>query len=291
MHYSLLSETYLPFVLDISQYIYKISKQKRDNYCEYLRLSNFLNCKKKAIVDIGYQGRIQQALYNISRDENLGGYYYSVNDTAETINACGLFLKGFNEHFISNDSSFRKIKLLKIPPVLIEILTLNGKPSFIDMQLTNNGNLKFLFDARSYDQKTRNIMKMLHHGAIDFVSDFNTHFSSFFKHMVLNCDDIMELCLTFLQRPTPEDIQIFEGAIFENKFANAPVRYIIPPMSYKSKKEFTSKNVIWLKGAEILFDHMELRKNYVKSILLLIYKFVVNKFWARLTKQIIFNKK
>lgn len=245
------AKEYFQLINEISPLILDIAASKREQYLAYLRETGFLNSSSKAIVDVGFSGRLQKGLSRLVADKKLGGYYIATFEQAEVLHALGLPVDAFYDNFISRSSKFNKAATSGINLTLFELLTLNGKASFTGVSKDKNGALQFDFNQLACDAKTLNLMQEIHRGAIDFCADFTQKFSPFFDQLALNSDDIMEICLTFLKHPSYKDASLFEGCIHENIYANAKIKYIVPPI--KSTMQHHD-NPVWAQGTSVLYE-------------------------------------
>lgn len=246
------AKQYFQLIHEISPLILDIAASKRELYQTYLQQMGFMASSSKAIVDVGFSGRLQKGLARLSADKKLGGYYIATFEQAEFLHAQGLPVAAFYDNFISRSSKFNKVTTSGINLTLFELLTLNGKASFTGVSKDENGVLKFDFNPSSCDAKTLNLMQEIHRGAIDFCTDFAGIFTPYFDQLALNSDDIMEICLTFLKHPSYKDASLFEGCIHENTYANAKIKYIVPPA--KSDTMQYHENPVWTQGTAVLYE-------------------------------------
>lgn len=156
----------------------EIAEEERKNYIEYLDQEGFKQGRKIAIVDIGYAGTMQESLSQLSKIENLSGYYLiTFRSALKRSKDFNLPMKGFLADFIDRHDTFHPF-CHHVP--LYETLISASETSFIRMARNLDNSLFPVFlDETVSDTNRAKLTRVIQYGATEFISHmvdrFGTH--------------------------------------------------------------------------------------------------------------------
>lgn len=156
----------------LTKEICEISANERTNLINYLRQIDFLRKGKIAIVDIGWQGTMQNSLDKLSnlldKEMDIKGYYLGTFDTAKRYVSKGLPMSGY----ICNFSLPQKNHDIIMSCVhMFEFIFSAPHGSVINFQATENG-VKPVFEDNIFSHKKTKVITEFQEGALDFIKDF-----------------------------------------------------------------------------------------------------------------------
>jgi predicted HAD superfamily hydrolase len=240
----------------IQKYFYELilkkAEEQRILYLEYLKEQNLFSNKKKAVVDIGYAGTMQEGLYKITNEKIAGYYLITFQKAVERIIKKGLIAKGFLGNFIDRHNTFHPFP--KYVP-LYETLFSTEETSFIKI-IKKENKLVPIFAIESKKENIRKkIVKKNHEGAIEFINDTINIFEEDLKEIYIEANKVLKILDVYFKEPHPRDAEIFEGIVFEDNYGGAGIKTILP-----IKKEIHN-NCVWKEGQKVLIKDINIRNN------------------------------
>jgi hypothetical protein len=230
----------------------KKAEEQRILYLEYLKEQNLFSNKKKAVVDIGYAGTMQEGLYKITNEKIAGYYLITFQKAVERIIKKGLIAKGFLGNFIDRHNTFHPFP--KYVP-LYETLFSTEETSFIKI-IKKENKLVPIFAIESKKENIRKkIVKKNHEGAIEFINDTINIFEEDLKEIYIEANKVLKILDVYFKEPHPRDAEIFEGIVFEDNYGGAGIKTILP-----IKKEIHN-NCVWKEGQKVLIKDINIRNN------------------------------
>ena len=221
-HISVISATELKEVLDEEKQkeLYEclkhiiITNSKKEYYSikKYLEQQQFYG--RLAIVDIGWAGRMQNALYNLTLDKDIFGFYVGTRkfkeiDKLDYIKRTGYL---FNRN-INNNSIY-----LGAMNALFETFFLGNHGSVKNFEIDATGKIKVNLYEYEYKNapEQKDVIKKFQLGALNFVEDLN---KSVLKKWItiennLVCNNMVK---TFLN-PTIRTCKLFGDIVFLDHF-------------------------------------------------------------------------
>ncbi|MGO3338675.1 HAD-IA family hydrolase [Psychrobacter sp.] len=260
------------FALSMSKEILSNAKKERDLLIKYYT-DKGLNDGKVALIDIGYAGTMQAALYNILDNEKINGYYFITFEKAMNNVKESYFMKAYTENFVKPHLSK---ELISNNGFFYETLFCSSDHSFIKFETDEYGSIMPIYDVYS-DMNRRSMIKEVHHGVLDFCTKMSVHFPLPTEHLFLEPAVASRIFNDLLKNPSGLDAGIFEGIEFDDGFAGAGVRYIVAPrQNFFIDKEKAINSSIWKQGAAVFSRRPDIFENKVKSQSLIDTKDSVN---------------
>jgi hypothetical protein len=156
------------FVKLVEEEIIACAALERDAILNYLR-KHGLDSPSAAVVDIGWQGTIQTAVKQITGNNNLNGFYFSLHDTSKTRNDTTMHAfidprKGSAEKSWHDDGLMKGLELIEF---------LFGSPeeaSILTVQSVG-GEFKKLFTEERMSPSQSAVLKELQASALEFIDD------------------------------------------------------------------------------------------------------------------------
>ncbi|MFM5096974.1 HAD-IA family hydrolase [Aeromonas veronii] len=243
----------ISFALGIKDFIYKNSSHERVNYNKYLDDIGFTSEKSSAVVDIGYAGSMQAALKKITQREVLTGYYLLTFAEAKDLELSGNIIKGFCGDFLRKEYSWHPICRLGLA---FEVVFSSKAGSFIKMALDSDGMTYPILESTINEGKKKSLIDGLRAGSHDFIDDFCRHMGYDLARISFDNQSCLSVYVDYLDNPSLNDVNIMHEINFDDNFSLAGEKYMIPPITDKSKLIDLQRKSVWKKGTEVLFKSM-----------------------------------
>ena len=233
--------------LSLSEDILNNAKKERELLVKYYNEKG-MNDGKVALIDIGYAGTMQAALYNILNNDRINGYYFITFEKAMSNLKESYFIKAYTENFVKPHLSK---ELISNNGFFYETLFCSSDHSFVKFETNESGVITPIYDVYP-DINRRDMIKNVHKGVIDFCNKMSEHFPLPSEHLLLTPSTASRIFNDLLTNPSGLDAGIFEGIEFDDGFAGAGVRYIVAPRQhFFDNKDKALKNSIWKQGASV----------------------------------------
>lgn len=217
--------------LHFKDVILEKSKIQNKLYKEYLKESGLLDCKKPAIVDIGWQGRMQSRIQMIC-DKKIDGLYYATLDNAlDSINTYAYIGSKIDKEFNSIATSYRKF---------IEYFICASTKSFIRFERTNQKRIEIYQDEDFFYTRSK-IITEAHKGALSFVSDYMDQFDSVQNPSFKDCESVLAY---FIKNNLFSEIEEFQRIKFNDEIAGSKNMTIITKLDSHKNDKTAKINVI-----------------------------------------------
>jgi hypothetical protein len=210
---------------------------------------------KVAVVDIGYAGTMQDAMTRLLK-RDVGGYYLMTFENALKLKKNGQIIKAFAGDFVNPDHSSHPICKLGLA---FEVVFSNTDGSFIKMT-TDGDSYTPVFESTKGEEVKREFIPQMQTGIKAFASDVMNMFGSSIKDIYFDNNACFSVWSSTLTKPSGRDAELFEGVTFDDNFAGAGWRYMIPPRENGPLSEQLLKQTVWKAGTEVFF-----RIPYVKN--------------------------
>ncbi|WP_199608808.1 HAD family hydrolase [Flocculibacter collagenilyticus] len=215
---------------------------------------NDLN-KNVAVVDIGYAGTMQDAMIKLL-NRDIGGYYLMTFESALKLKKKGQIIKAFAGDFVNPAHSLHPICRLGLA---FEVVFSNIDGSFIKMVKSGQSYMPVFESTEGEDVKREFIPKM-QSGIVAFAKDVMDKFGSSIEGVYFDNSSCFSVWSNTLTKPSGRDTELFEGVTFDDNFAGAGWRYMIPPRQNGPLSDKLLKQTVWRAGTEVFF-----RIPYVKN--------------------------
>lgn len=199
-----------------------------------------------AVVDIGYAGTMQDSMIRmLNRD--VGGYYLMTFESALKLKKQRQVIKAFAGDFVNPDHSSHPICSLGLA---FEVIFSNSDGSFIKM--TPNGmNYTPVFESTLGEEVKLRFIPKMQMGIVCFAQDVMGKFGSSISDIYFDNHACFATWKHTLTKPSGRDAALFEGVTFDDNFAGAGYRYMVPPRELGPYTENLKKQTVWPKGSEV----------------------------------------
>jgi hypothetical protein len=186
--------------------IKKRSYEQKELITQYLSRF-FIDCKKIALVDVGWRGSMQSFLKNneMLANKELIGYYLGLNrEHKDSIEAHG---------YMFGDGDSKNEDMFMGAAGLIEVILFPDRGSVKEYQV-QDGEIKPVYQKNELDEHSYSIVEKIQTGVFDFIDgiskiDINDIFE-------LDKDIISKNFTDYISRPSFEAIRTFEKISFNN---------------------------------------------------------------------------
>lgn len=234
------------FFREISPLIIKKAKAERTEYMSYLDEMNIYSEGNVAVVDIGYNGTMQESLYILGdKKKKIDGYYLiSFRTALKRVVSNGLDMHSFLAEFIDRHDTYHPF--CKHVP-LYETLFSSKEPSFIRILKSKDGKQKKIFMSISEEEsRRREVVTDIHDGALKFVKDTRHILQDALMDMDIEPFKTCRPLIRYFDSPHPRDAAIMAGVVFEDAYGGVQKKIILPPLD-----TFEGK-CVWQKGFEAI---------------------------------------
>lgn len=211
--------------------IFKRSSEENKLYLEYLNREGMLTSGSKAIVDIGWQGRMQ-ARMEIITNKKLKGFYYATTLTSSTnLLDMSAYLGNISNTHPSVAAKYRKF---------IEYFICAPTKSFQGFTKQNGILCPCFVEEQDYLMRSR-FISSCHQGAIDFVRDFVRNFGVNYQ---IDYSDAEFLFSQFIIKNKFQEIAELAKVTFIDEVAGVKAKNLFEDKNDHSKPRDTSLNDI-----------------------------------------------
>lgn len=253
MNDSFLVESYLHYLQDV---ILENAKEERENYLDYLNEIGYLNDSKKAIVDIGYAGTMQESLFQLTNIKVDGYYLITFRQALNRVIKNGMKCEGYLANFIDRHDTYHPF--CKHVP-LYETLFSGIDTSFVKMEKLNDTLIPCYMNKYTQEKKREHVVEQIQNGALDFIKD-TKKLKSIFSQLDVEPNQSMRNLIRFFDEPSPKDVLIFEGVVFEDAYGGAGLKTILPTL-----KNMEKENCVWIKGKETFINSIKNEQQKVET--------------------------
>ncbi|WP_096787737.1 hypothetical protein [Rhodobacter sp. CZR27] len=202
---------------------------------------------RAAIVDIGYSASLQAGITACTGCTSLEGFYYVTFDTARQWMACTGRIHGYAGEFVNP----------KHHPATIcrngffyETLFCAPDDSFWGFE-TRNNEVHPVFDVVKGDVPRRILIRKIHDGAIWLARDIRQQFGHMIADIDIPASTASRVLDDFIRSPSGLDAALFSGIPFDDGFASATTRFIVPTAQRVQANRDVVKVAVWKEGAEV----------------------------------------
>lgn len=235
-----------PLLIDLKDVILGSATIEREAYLSYLDKMGYTNTlNKKAIVDIGYAGTMQESLFKLTEQKIPAGGYYLITFRAakKRVAGNGLFAKGYLADFIDRHDTYHPF--CKHVP-LYETLFSGTDTSFVKMCLFKDKTLFPVYlDSFSSEAKREESVRVIQSSALEFVSEFSSSMGKIIDTIDLEPNKSMRNLIRFFDEPSGLDARMFSGVVFEDAYGGAGLKTILPELS-----TIQTTDCVWKAGKE-----------------------------------------
>ena len=236
--------TLLPFFEDISSLIFYNSKMERDLYTKYLDDMGFLSDRKKAIVDIGYAGTMQQSLSQLTGMKIDGYYLITFRDAIKRVRNNGMDTHAFLASYIDRHDTYHPF--CRFVPLYETFFssTDSSFSNFVDV----NGELEPVYvDSLPCESRRVAVVEDIHSSALEFIKEFISHFDGYIDRFDFEPNKSLRYLNHYFSTPNIHDTKILEEVMFEDGYGGQKVKVIL----HRNHKDNHNKHVVWQKGLQV----------------------------------------
>lgn len=262
------------FFREISPLIIKTATAERTEYISYLDEMNIYSEGNVAIVDIGYNGTMQESLFILGdKKKKIDGYYLiSFRTALKRVLSNGLDMHSFLAEFIDRHDTYHPF-CRHVP--LYETLFSNKEPTFIKVLKSKDGKQKKIFmSIPEEESRRREIVTDIHDGALKFVKDTRHILQDALIDMDIEPFKTCRPLIRYFDSPHPQDAAIMAGVVFEDAYGGVQKKIILPPLD-----TFEGK-CVWKQGFESIQNSKKTTqsevKYYIKNINSIFIKLIYN---------------
>jgi len=239
------------FISDIAPMILENAAEERYALLAYFEQQGlFQREQKKAVVDIGHNGTMQQSLCRLADDDVLAGYYFATYDGIKVLHDKGLVARGYAADAIDpRNKNHPYMKHI----LMFELLFLNDQGSFVRM-FQRDGQFEPKLLPTDGEESRMAMIRQVHEGALAFVRDVLGVLGSQAIDEIFNPEAVLQPYSTFLSHPALLDVELFDQVVFENLYSGRDYRPVVSADQQHSP--------IWAEGSALLkLHHAETPKN------------------------------
>ncbi|MCT9123689.1 hypothetical protein [Cupriavidus gilardii] len=234
-------------VMALEKRILQNAEEERNLLVEHYRSLGVVEQARVAVVDIGYAATMQAAIQRITRVEIAGYYYVTFESAREVEHRTGL-IRGYAGDFVKRE--------LHHDPIcqngfLFETLFCSSDASFVRFVRTGSGGAVATFDPEPNDEIRCRIVEKVHNAAVALAHDLRDRFGARISRMPLSSAAACRLLADFIAAPSGRDAEIFEGCVFDDGFAGAKTRFVVPPRERIRSNPGSIADAIWKEGAAV----------------------------------------
>lgn len=225
------------------------AKNERENYLAYIESMKLFHDGKRAIVDIGYAGTMQESLYQLSqRKKVIGGYYLITFRTAlKRVHKNKLPIKGYLAEFIDRHDTYHNF-CRHVP--LYETLFSSVDTTFIRMARDWRNNLHPIFMPKSeIEAKREQTIREVHKGALDFIDEVKNILNSELSRVDIEPNKSLRVLDSYFNSPHPRDAMILSGIVFEDAYGGTQYKTILGDVNN------LNVNSVWKAGQKVLLSN------------------------------------
>tara|TARA_B100002049_G_scaffold45729_1_gene31837 strand:+ start:10773 stop:14363 length:3591 start_codon:yes stop_codon:yes gene_type:complete len=210
-----------------------------------------------AVVDIGYAGTMQDSMLKMLNRE-VGGYYMMTFESALKLRKKKQIVKAFAGDFVNPEHSNHPICKLGLA---FEVVFSNTSGSFIKM-IKNGDTYTPVFESTEGEEVKKLFIPKMQQGVITFAKDIMSKFGADISDIYFDNQSCFAMWQNTLEQPSGRDTELFEGVTFDDNFAGAGWRYMVPPREIGPFNDALKKRTVWPMGSEIFFNIPYVREQH-----------------------------
>lgn len=233
--------------LALSDRILDMADRQRSALRHYFTRMGVTVERRAAIVDIGYSGSLQAGISSVTGCLSLEGFYYITFESARQWMPLTGPMFGYAGSLVNS----------RVHPdpicrngFLYETLFCAPDDSFWGFE-ERDGRSQPVFDIVSEDGRRRQLIRQVHDGALLLARDLRAHFAHVIEQMDMPSTSAAQLLNDMIRNPSGLDAMLFSGCPFDDGFAGARTRYIVPTAEQIRRNPDCIKNAIWKEGAAV----------------------------------------
>lgn len=196
-----------------------------------------------AFVDIGHSGSLQASLISMLNLSRTSGFYFATMENIDK-KVCGShYSKGYVVDRLKHED---KNHFYHKHILMFELVFQNSDGSFLCFEKSRKGNSLPVFLSMPAEKRRVDFIKIVHDSVCDFVSDISDFLNYFDLDQNLSPSDAISAYRCMLVGPGYQDVKMFSGIGFENKYSARDMKWIVPPSDKKSEPG------LWLEGMAVL---------------------------------------
>jgi capsule polysaccharide export protein KpsC/LpsZ/FMN phosphatase YigB (HAD superfamily) len=232
------------FISDIAPMILENAAEERHALLAYFEQQGlFQREQKKAVVDIGHNGTMQQSLCRLADDDVLAGYYFATYDGIKALHDKGLIARGYAADAI--DPKNKNHPYMK-HILMFELLFLNDQGSFVRM-FQRDGQFEPKLLPTDGEESRMAMIRQVHKGALAFVRDVLGVLGAQATDEIFSPEAVLQPYSAFLSNPALLDVELFDQVVFENLYSGRDYRPVVSANDVHSP--------IWVEGSALLKLH------------------------------------
>ncbi len=243
---------------EISPMIINIANIERLEYMSYLDKMQIYSNGNVAIVDIGYNGTMQESLYKIGDSKKkIDGYYLiSFRTALKRVIENKLDMYSFLADFVDRHDTYHPFcKHVQ----LYETLFSSSETSFNKIIKDKNGNQRKIFMSASKEESRRKeVVAEIHTGALKFVKDVRHILQDTLIDIDIEPFKACRALIRYFDYPHPRDAAIMAGVVFEDAYGGTQKKIILPPIN-----KFEGK-CVWGQGFESIQNSKKMSENEIE---------------------------
>lgn len=229
---------------ELTPQILRRAEEERAVYLDYLEREAFApHSKKRAVVDIGHRGTMQNCLSRLVEDDSIGGYYFALFSNVPMIRELGMEAEGFLGDAVDQAPAHPYVRFI----LMFELLFLNDEGSFVRMERRDD-----VFEPiqRQLDGEADRIRfsREVQSAALSFVEDASDVMGPRLGELTIDADEVIAPYVAMLSAPSRLDANPFLGMPFENVYSGRGVAHVISPSAAKGR----GGSSLWLEGSRVL---------------------------------------
>lgn len=234
-------------VMALEKRILQNAEEERKLLVEHYRSLGVVEHARVAVVDIGYAATMQAAIQRITRVE-IAGYYYVTFESAREVEHRTGFIRGYAGDFVKREMHHDPICQNGF---LFETLFCSSDASFVRFVRSETGGAVATFDLEPNDEVRCRVVEKVHNAAVALAHDLRDRFGNRISRMPLSSAAACRLLADFIASPSGRDAEIFEGCVFDDGFAGAKARFVVPPRKMIASNPGSIAGAIWKEGAAV----------------------------------------
>lgn len=216
------------FAVSIRNELFDNSLKERTSYLSYLDEMGLTNDSSCAIVDIGYAGSMQNSLRDITKNNRLRGYYLMTFFEAKELHNSGSELSAFCGNFVKKEYSWHPICRLGLA---FEVIFSSDSGSFVKMLHDSIGNHHPMCESTIHETAKKNLISKMRAGTFDFIDQVLKIFGQDISKIDFDNESCLSIYVDYLDNPSVSDTAIMYKINFDDNFAIAGDKYMIPPFN------------------------------------------------------------
>lgn len=233
--------------LALSDRILVAAERQRNHLRSYYTGIGVTAGRRVAIADIGYSGSLQAGISAVTGCLSLEGFYYITFESARQWMPLTGPMFGYAGSLVNPcvhpDQICRN-------GFFYETLFCAPDDSFWGFE-ERDGRSQPVFDMVSGDGRRRQLVRQIHDGALLLARDLRAHFPHVIEQMDMPSTSAARLLDDMIRHPSGLDAMLFAGCPFDDGFAGARTRFIVPTADQIRRNPDCVKKAVWKEGAAV----------------------------------------